>query len=119
MAPGPSFPDDQTLLALIRSRAEHRAGGIVLGVIDAPASAPRIVPFGDAGRGRGPLGPESVFEIASITKAFTGVLLAEMAARGEVDPAAPVQRYAPPGLMMPVRAGRQITLADLASHRSG
>ena len=112
------FPDDQALLALIKHRVEEGgATGIVLGVLDADGTR-RIVAYGDPGPGARPLGPESVFEIGSITKAFTGILLAEMAARGEVDLEAPAQRYAPTGLSLPTRGGREITLTDLASHRS-
>lgn len=113
------FPDDQTLLTLIKDRvAEGRATGIVLGVID-PDGTRRIVAHGDPGPDAHPLAPESVFEIGSITKVFTGILLAEMAARGEVDLAAPARRYAPAGLTLPSRGGREITLVDLACHRSG
>ena len=111
--------DDDALLALIKGRVdEGRATGIVAGVLDADGTR-RIVAYGDPGPGAPPLGPESVFEIGSVTKVFTGVLLAEMAARGEVDPDRPVQRYAPAGLVLPIREGREITLVDLASHRSG
>jgi len=62
---------------------------------------------------------KSVFEIGSITKAFTGVLLAEMAARGEVSLDDPVQKYLPGGAKMPTRGDKQITLRDLSTHRSG
>ena len=66
------FPDAQALLSLIKSRVEdRRAIGIVLGVLE--ADAPRqIVAYRDQGPGALPLGPESVFEIGSITKVFTG-----------------------------------------------
>jgi CubicO group peptidase (beta-lactamase class C family) len=60
----------------------------------------------------------SVFEIGSITKAFTGILLADMAARGEVSLTDPVSKHLPAGVTMPSR-GREITLLDLATHRSG
>jgi serine-type D-Ala-D-Ala carboxypeptidase/endopeptidase len=113
------FPDAQALLQLITGHVEQgRATGIVLGVIDADGTQ-SVVADGDSGPGAASLGPDSVFEIGSITKVFTGILLAEMAARGEVDPAAPVQRYAPAGLVMPTRGGREITLLDLAAHQSG
>jgi D-alanyl-D-alanine-carboxypeptidase/D-alanyl-D-alanine-endopeptidase len=60
-----------------------------------------------------------VFEIGSITKVFTGVLLADMANRGEVRPDDPASKYLPPTAKMPSRYGHVITLAHLASHRSG
>jgi CubicO group peptidase (beta-lactamase class C family) len=62
-------------------------------------------------RGRGVAG-DAVFEIGSITKAFTGTLLADMALEGLVAFDDPVARYlpeAPPG----------ITLEHLATHTSG
>lgn len=62
---------------------------------------------------------KSVFEIGSITKAFTGVLLADMVLRGEVSLDDPVQKYLPDGAKMPKRGDKQITLRDLSTHRSG
>jgi D-alanyl-D-alanine-carboxypeptidase/D-alanyl-D-alanine-endopeptidase len=72
---------------------EGGAAGVVLGVLSADGTR-RIVASGNPGPGAHSLGPESVFEIGSITKAFTGILLADMAARGEVDLTAPVQTCA-------------------------
>lgn len=113
------FPSDDSLLALIRGRVEEgRATGIVLGVLEADGTR-RVVAYGDAGPGARPLGPESVFEIGSITKVFTGILLADMAARGEVSLEGPAQAYEHEGISLPARDGREITLLDLATHRSG
>ena len=69
-------------------------------------------------RGHLPAGADTLFEIGSITKVFTATLLTGMTAAGEVDVDDPVQRHLPSGVEMPSR-GRDITLADLASHRSG
>jgi serine-type D-Ala-D-Ala carboxypeptidase/endopeptidase len=69
-------------------------------------------------RGELPAGPASIFEIGSITKVFTGTLLADMAQEGVVGIGDRVSLHLPPGIEMPSR-GREITLADLASHRSG
>ena len=69
-------------------------------------------------RGDLPAGADTLFEIGSITKVFTATLLTGMAAAGEVDIDDPVRRHLPDGVQMPSR-GRDITLADLASHRSG
>ena len=59
----------------------------------------------------------SVFEIGSITKAFTGVLLADMALRGEVALADPLSRHLPG--TQPAWREREPTLLELATHRSG
>jgi D-alanyl-D-alanine-carboxypeptidase/D-alanyl-D-alanine-endopeptidase len=69
-------------------------------------------------RGRLPDGPRSILEIGSITKVFTTTLLADMAREGVVALDDPVQRHLPDGVCVPVR-GREITLEDLATHRSG
>ena len=66
-----------------------------------------------------PVDGDTVFEIGSITKVFTGTLLADMANRGEVQPNDPATKYLPPTVKMPSRNGQVITLAHLASHRSG
>lgn len=113
-----SLPDDTKMLELIKTRVdEGGAKGIVLGVID--KGKRRVVAYGDPGPGAKPLGPDTVFEIGSVTKVFTGILLADMQARGQVNMSAPAQAYAPDGLTFPKRTGKEITLELLASQRSG
>lgn len=63
-------------------------------------------------------GPTTRFEIGSITKVFTDLLLADMVARGEVKFDDPVSRYLPAGTL-PDHGNRPITLRDLATHYSG
>ena len=58
----------------------------------------------------------SLFEIGSITKAFTGVLLADMALRGEVSLDDPLSRHLPDP--RPTWRRREPTLLELATHRS-
>jgi serine-type D-Ala-D-Ala carboxypeptidase/endopeptidase len=66
----------------------------------------------------GPPGPDTIFEIGSVTKAFTATVLADMVEEGLVALDDPVQRYLPAGVDLPVR-GRPITLGDLATQTSG
>lgn len=113
------LPDDAKLLELIKSRVDDgRATGLVLGVMDADGST-RIVSYGDRGADAQPLGPETVFEIGSVTKVFTTTLLADMVQRGEVLLDAPAQQYAPRGMTLPTLNGKAITLAHLAEQNSG
>ncbi len=112
------FPPSDELTELIRSRVEEeRSVGIVLGVMEADGST-RVVSFGDPGAGARPLGEQSVFEIGSISKVFTGILLADMVARGEVSLTDPVSMYLPDEVTVPTRGGREITLLDLSTHHS-
>ncbi|MCU0626391.1 MAG: serine hydrolase [Gemmatimonadaceae bacterium] len=64
-----------------------------------------------------PMGPRTLFEIGSITKAITGTLLADAIRRGELLPDQPVWRWLP-GLPIPA-GGDSISFLDLATHRSG
>jgi len=115
----PHFPTDDAIQALIQTRVdEKRAVGIVVGVMEADGST-RIFAAGEAGPDAQPLGERSVFEIGSITKVFTATLLADMVAKGEVAYDDPVAKFLPEGgVSMPTRDGKEITLLDLATHRS-
>jgi CubicO group peptidase (beta-lactamase class C family) len=101
-----------------RIDVEHKSDGIVVGVIDKHER--EIISYGkfDPNDPRAVDG-ETVFEIGSITKVFTALLLSDMALRGEVKLKDPVQKYLPASVHMPSRDGKQITLLDLADHHSG
>lgn len=58
------------------------------------------------------------FEIGSVSKALTGVLIAEMIERGELQLDEPLSALVPQGTRLDEATGR-ITLADLATHTSG
>ena len=62
--------------------------------------------------------PDSLFEIGSISKTFTGLLLARMVAEGEASYDEPVRELLPRGTVAKPQ-GPEITLFDLATHRSG
>lgn len=113
------FPPDEDVVPMLRYLVEDGATvGIVLALRDSDGST-RILTYGSGGEGARALGAESVFEIGSITKTFTGVLLADMVMRGEVSLRDPVSRYLPAHVRMPSWRGHEITLLDLATHRSG
>jgi CubicO group peptidase (beta-lactamase class C family) len=78
-----------------------------------------VIAHGKPGDGNArPLDGDTIFEIGSIGKVFTALLLADMARRGEVALDDPVAKYLP-GIRMPERDGRAITLEHLATHTSG
>ncbi|SER34438.1 CubicO group peptidase, beta-lactamase class C family [Lentzea xinjiangensis] len=64
-----------------------------------------------------PITPETRFEIGSVTKTFTALLLADMVRRGEVRYEDPVDDHLPPGWRL--RRPAPITLGHLATHTSG
>ena len=74
--------------------------------------------FGQAMGGGAP-DERTLFEIGSVSKVFTGTLLADMARRGEVNVTQPAESLLPEGLRMPRTRTRPITLQDLSTHMSG
>lgn len=62
--------------------------------------------------------PDSIFEIGSITKTFTGLILSQMVEQGKVKFTEPVRELLPPGTVAKP-AGDEITLLDLATQHSG
>ncbi len=63
--------------------------------------------------------PDSVFEIGSITKTFTGLILARMTVDGRARLDEPVRALLKPRVELPGPGVEEITLLDLATHRSG
>jgi serine-type D-Ala-D-Ala carboxypeptidase/endopeptidase len=113
-------PSDAAIRQILVNRIdkEKQGVGIVIGVIDAKGQ--RVVAYGSLEKGdKRPLDGDTLFEIGSITKVFTSLLLADMAQRGEVKLDDPIAKYVPSTAKMPERGGKQITLVDLATHTSG
>jgi D-alanyl-D-alanine-carboxypeptidase/D-alanyl-D-alanine-endopeptidase len=112
--------DDDTIRDILRRRVdmEKRSVGMAVCVV-----TPRRTRFVTWGRERlndsRPVTAETVFEIGSITKVFTALLLANMTRRSEVGLDDPAARHLPSDFKVPLRDGREITLADLATHTSG
>jgi serine-type D-Ala-D-Ala carboxypeptidase/endopeptidase len=115
-----TLPTDAQIRDLLVERIDkqHQSVGIVVGVID--STGRRTVSYGkfDADDKRA-VDADTIFEIGSVTKVFTSLLLADMVQRSEVALTDPVAKYLPSGVKMPERNGRQITLEDLATHTSG
>nr|WP_237534585.1 serine hydrolase [Streptomyces sp. SID3343] len=69
--------------------------------------------------GNGPPGPRTMFEIGSVTKTFTSLVLLSRVRAGAVALDQPVRELLPEGTRVPELNGRAITLVDLATHTSG
>jgi len=87
----------------------------VVGVLDEDQE--QVFAFGEF-EGKTP-DRESLYEIGSVTKVFTGILLADRVKSGVVKLDDPVQKHLPNGWTMPRRDDRDITLLHLATHTSG
>jgi CubicO group peptidase (beta-lactamase class C family) len=82
---------------------------VVVGVVR--NGVPRVFAWGSATA-------DSIFEIGSITKTFTGLVLAQMVAQGKVKLDQPVRELLPPGTVARPQ-GTEITLLDLVTQHSG
>jgi CubicO group peptidase (beta-lactamase class C family) len=89
--------------------AKSTGGGIVIGVYDHGQT--RVFAYGSAQ-------PDSIFEIGSITKTFTGLILAQMVQQKKVAFDDPVRTLLPAGTVSKPD-GPEITLVDLATQHSG
>ena len=114
---GPSFETTRGLLAERIDSGRDSVGYVTL-IRD--ADGPRLVTYGTADElNSHPLDGDTVFEIGSITKVFTALLLADMVARGEVALTDPVTKYLPPEGRPKSFDGKSISLLDLATYTSG
>jgi D-alanyl-D-alanine-carboxypeptidase/D-alanyl-D-alanine-endopeptidase len=108
---------EQNLAAILRERVDvaRDTMGLVSATIDGGRRS--VTVYGRSGSDR-PLDADTVFEIGSITKVFTSLLLADMVLRGEVAMDDPASKFLPAGVTMPDFEGAPITLMDLATYTS-
>ncbi|MCA9253451.1 MAG: serine hydrolase [Phycisphaerales bacterium] len=113
----PEIPDD--VKQAIQARVKNGyAPSIVIGVIDANGST--VMGEGWTKRNGGnKVDGDTVYEIGSITKAFTGILLADMVTKGEVALDDPISKYLPDDIDTPTKDDKEITLKNLSNHTSG
>jgi D-alanyl-D-alanine-carboxypeptidase/D-alanyl-D-alanine-endopeptidase len=97
---------------------DHWGVGIVVGIVDEHGT--RIISYGKLDNGDSPeVNGDTLFELGSITKTFTTLLLEDMIQRGEMKLDDPVEKFLPASVTVPSWQGRKITLLDLATHTSG
>jgi CubicO group peptidase (beta-lactamase class C family) len=114
------FPADSEILRIISARIKDRKQrvGIVVGLVGPEGR--RIVAHGHFGKDDPRfVDANTVFEIGSVTKIFTALLLADMIQHNEVKLDDPVTKHLPADAVIPQRGGKEITLVDLATHTSG
>jgi len=108
----------KTVEAFLYENFDDRNFGMVVGLLDEHGS--RVYSAGklDNATDRSVDG-DTLFEIGSVTKVFTALLLLEAAQRGEVNVDDPVAKYLPKTARMPARNGKEIKLINLAAQDSG
>jgi CubicO group peptidase (beta-lactamase class C family) len=91
---------------------------VVVGFID--PNGTKVYSFGNISKvSNKPVNESTLFDIGSITKTFTTLLLADMVKQGIVNLTDPIEKYLPANVKVPQYNGIKITLENLASHTSG
>lgn len=118
--PAPRDPDGPHRAAVAAQVAPLLKGqiltGLVVGLYDDGKT--EIYGFGTGPHGAPPNG-ETLFELGSVTKVYTSLLLADAVQRRVVALDTPVSELLPPGVTVPTKNDEVITLGELALHTSG
>ena len=120
LARSQELPNDEDIRQLLVDRidVQQKSVGMVVGIVTPHGR--RLITYGRLNQGdTRPLDGNTVFEIGSVTKVFTALLLADMVQHGEVQLDDPVAKYLPSTVHIRVRNGQPVTLVDLATQTSG
>jgi D-alanyl-D-alanine-carboxypeptidase/D-alanyl-D-alanine-endopeptidase len=118
---GETPADDGVAAALASTLANQQAypaSGMVAGLCGAQGQRIVIQGTSDAANGRA-LDGDTVFDIGSITKLFTALVLADNVARGHMAMDDAIAKYLPPDVRVPDFQGQPITLLDLVTYSPG
>lgn len=112
------IPIDSIKAIIQKEVANKRSKSIIVGIID--ANGRQIFSAGKLSD-KNPVLPDgnTIYEIGSITKVFTSLLLADMSLKRQLDLNDPISKYLPKAVKTPVRNGKEISLLSLSTHRSG
>lgn len=124
-----SFPSQPLAAALPSQRATAQVvgrltdsgqiHGLVVGYVSSRGQV--VYGFGHRGEDRRSKAPDgkTVFDIGSITKTFTGLLLAQSVMMGQVHVSDAIGPFLPPGLLPAKSPLARLTFLDLATHTAG
>jgi D-alanyl-D-alanine-carboxypeptidase/D-alanyl-D-alanine-endopeptidase len=117
----PTFEITDNLKQLIRTVVDNNKtnAAIVIGLVD--ANGTQFYGYGKTSNASNAttVNENTLFDIGSITKTFTTIILANMVEQGIVNLDDPIEKYLPPTVKVPTYNGNKITLKDLATHTSG
>lgn len=114
----PSAAISEEVKANVQQRVDAGvSAGIVVGVVD--ESGTHFYSYGVKSRESDEKVDEhTIFEIGSVSKTFSAIMLANMALNGELALEDPIQKYLPEGVTAPSRNGESVQLVHIANHTS-
>lgn len=113
------LPADSIYAVISKEIFRKRTPGIIVGLIDSTGKR-QIISAGALSKidPRRPDG-NTMYEIGSVTKVFTSLLLADMSLKQQVSINDPITRYLPSAVKISVKDGKVPTLLNLSSHTVG
>jgi D-alanyl-D-alanine-carboxypeptidase/D-alanyl-D-alanine-endopeptidase len=112
------IPIDSIRAIIKQEVANKRSKSIIVGIVN--SNGRQIFAEGKISDSDTRL-PDSntIYEIGSITKVFTSLLLADMSLKQQLNLDDPISKFLPKRVKTPTRNGKEISLLSLSTHRSG
>lgn len=108
---------DERIESVLRARFDgDRTGACVQAALIEGASVRRA---SFCARGSAAPPADAAFEIGSVTKTMTAILVADLIERGLWSLDDPIAKHLPPGTTVPRQGARQILVRDIVTHSSG
>ena len=110
---------DQALAGMVKQRLQgDRTGACMAVAVVEAGTVARTYQCADA-KDLSRIGPDSAFEIGSVSKTMTAALLADLIAQGEGSLDDPLSAWLPEGTKLPDYQGTPILLRHIVTHTSG
>ena len=110
---------DQALAGMVKQRLQgDRTGACMAVAVVEAGTVARTYQCADA-KDLSRIGPDSAFEIGSVSKTMTAALLADLIAQGKGSLDDPLSAWLPEGTKLPDYHGTPILLRHIVTHTSG
>ena len=108
----------ENVISSIQKRIKDEINpSIVVGIVDKNGSV--FYNFGKTSADGQSADEHTIYEIGSISKVFTAILLAQQVNQGTMSLNDPINQYLPTEIKVPVIGSNEITLGNLSDHTSG
>lgn len=112
------MPTDSIKTYIEKQVANKMSNSIIVGIVDAKGK--RITSAGvRSAKNRTLPDGNTMYELGSVGKLFTTLIMADMGLKKELDYNAPIAQYLPKTVKIPSKKGKEITALHLSTHRSG
>lgn len=111
--------DDEFAAMIEATRTAWKVPGLAIGVVKG-GKVVHLAGYGSKSLGAAdPVTADTLFPLASCTKAFTAALIASLADSGDLDWDDPVRKHLPTFHLSDPAADKLVTVRDLLAHRTG